>query len=52
MYPKFFKEDPLKGLKENKKRVLLLIHTRYWGKNPCERFKLDFKRLIDSIKYH
>lgn len=52
MYPKFFKEDPLKGLKENKKRVLLLIHTRYWGKNPCERIKLDFKRLIDAIKYH
>lgn len=52
MYPKFFKTDPLKGIKENNKKVLLLIHTRYWGKNPLERFKLDFKRIIDAIIYH
>lgn len=52
MYPKFFKDDPLKGCKEGKKKVLLLIHTRYWGRNPFERFKLDFKRFVGLIKYH
>lgn len=51
MYPKFFKEEPNTAILENKKRVLLLVHTRYWGKNPVERFKLDLCRIIESIKF-
>ncbi len=51
MYPKFFKEDPYLAISKKAKKVLLLIHTRYYGKNPKERFKLDVKRVIDSIKF-
>lgn len=51
MPPKFFKQDPYLAIKNNKKKVLLLIHTRYWGSAPIERFKLDLNRIIDSIRY-
>ena len=51
MYPKFFKEDPYLAISKKAKKVLLLIHTRYYKRNPKERFKLDIKRLIDGIKY-
>lgn len=51
MPPKFFKEDPYLAIKNNKNKVLLLIHTRYWGRAPFERFKLDLLRIIDSIRY-
>jgi hypothetical protein len=49
-YPKFWKENPEKAIKNNKNKVLLLIHTRYWDKAPIERFKIDFIRLRDAIK--
>lgn len=52
MPPKFFKLDPTMAIKQKKKRVLLLIHTRYWENNPIERIKLDFNRFIDNFKYH
>ncbi len=52
MYPKFFKEDPYLAISKKAKKVLLLIHTRYYKRNPKERFKLDVKRFIDSIKYY
>lgn len=51
MPPKFFKQDPFLAIKENKKKVLLLVHTRYWGSAPIERFKLDLNRVIDSVRY-
>lgn len=51
MYPKFFKENPNQAIKENKRNVLLLVHTRYWDKNPIERFKLDLCRVIESIRF-
>lgn len=47
MYPIFWKpNNPFDGINENKKNMLFLIHTRYWDKNPSERLKLDFLRLI------
>ena len=51
MPPKFFKENPYLPIDENKHKVLLLIHTRYWGRAPLERFKLDLMRIIDNIRY-
>lgn len=52
MYPHFWKMDPKSAIKENKKRVLILVHTRWWNKAPVERLKQDFERTIDKIKYH
>lgn len=51
MPPKFFKQDPYLAITDNRKKVLLLVHTRYWERAPLERLKLDFLRLIDNIKY-
>lgn len=52
MYPHFWKIDPKDAIKENKKRILILVHTRWWNKAPLERLKQDFERTIDKIRYH
>lgn len=51
MYPKFWLNDPNTAIKEDKKKVLLLVHTRWWDKSPLIRFKNDFIRLVESVRY-
>lgn len=51
MYPKFWLTDPNTAIKEDKKKVLLLVHTRWWDKSPLIRFKNDFIRLVESVRY-
>ena len=51
MYPKFWKEEPKQAIKENKKRVLILVHTRWWNRAPLERLRLDSLRILEKIKY-
>lgn len=51
MYPIFWKDNPEKAINENKRRVLILVHPRWWNKAPIERLKLDMERIFDSIKY-
>lgn len=51
MYPKFWKKDPKRAIKENKQRVLVLVHTKWWNKAPLERLKLDLLRILEKIKY-
>ena len=51
MYPKFWVDNPINAIKEDKKKVLLLVHTRWWDKSPLIRFKNDFIRLVESVRY-
>lgn len=51
MHPKFWKKNPKNAINENRKKVLILVHTRWWNKAPIERFKLDIKRISEHIKY-
>ena len=52
MYPYFWKIDPKDAIKENSRKVLILVHTRWWDKAPLERLKMDFERVIEKVKYH
>lgn len=52
VYPQFWKpQNPFDEIKEGKKNILILVHTRWWDRAPKQRLKGDFKRLIDEIKY-
>ncbi len=47
MYPNFWKPvNPIVAIEQQKKNVLLLIHTRWWDKAPGERFKNEILRLF------
>lgn len=49
MYPNFWKpKNPMDCIKNNDKNILILVHTRWWDKNPLERFKLDLIRLLNK----
>lgn len=48
MYPKLLVDNPDDAI-VNSKKVLLLIHPRWWNKAPFERFRLDIKRLWDEL---
>lgn len=50
-YSQFWKPiSPDIAIKEGKKNILILVHTRWWSRNPLERFKNDINRIIESIK--
>ena len=51
MYPYFWIKDPKEAIEKQCQKVLLLIHTRWWGRAPLSRLKEDFFRIIESIRY-
>lgn len=51
MYPIYWKENPRVAIQQNKKRVLILTHPRWWNSAPLSRLKLDLQRIIEKFKY-
>ena len=52
VYPNFWKPNsPFDAIKNKKRRMLILIHTRWWNSAPLERFKCEVNRVIEGIKY-
>lgn len=51
IYPKCWKQDPKEAIEQNNKKVLVLVHPRWWNKAPLIRLKLDCKRILEGVKY-